>query len=107
MANNNSGGIDRNGIQGNGTSRRGFASMDQQKQREIASKGGKASAEGDTSNRGFASMDGEKQRQIASVGGKASGASRRNNAMRNRLGTQGDPDRSPSQNDNRGESRGE
>ncbi|MFN5930584.1 MAG: KGG domain-containing protein, partial [Sphingobacteriales bacterium] len=36
---------------------RGFASMDAAKQREIVSKGGKASALGNTANRGFASMD--------------------------------------------------
>lgn len=79
-------------------SNRGFASMDDDKQREIASKGGKASGGGQgetgqqgggggggqgetghqgggtskgTSNRGFASMDPQKQREIASKGGKA------------------------------------
>lgn len=51
---------------------RGFASMDSQKQKEIASKGGKASALGNTSNRGFASMDSEKQREISKKGGQAS-----------------------------------
>lgn len=51
---------------------RGFASMDAAKQREIASKGGKASALGNTSNRGFASMDAEKQREISRKGGQAS-----------------------------------
>lgn len=51
---------------------RGFASMDAEKQREIASKGGKASALGNTSNRGFASMDAEKQREISRKGGQAS-----------------------------------
>lgn len=49
---------------------RGFASMDAAKQREIASKGGKASALGNTSNRGFASMDAEKQREISRKGGR-------------------------------------
>jgi hypothetical protein len=54
------------------TENRGFASMDPEKQHEIASKGGKAAAEhGDTSKRGFASMDPEKQHEIASKGGKA------------------------------------
>ncbi len=51
---------------------RGFASMDPAKQREIASKGGKAAAVSDTSHRGFASMDPAKQREIASKGGRAS-----------------------------------
>ena len=95
-----------------GTSRRGFASMDQQKQREIASKGGKASAAGDTSNRGFASMDEEKQRRIASVGGKASGEARRNNSLRNRLNESGsmglnDNNTSGEWRENSGRSRGE
>lgn len=51
---------------------RGFASMEPEKQKEIASKGGKASALGNTSNRGFASMDAEKQREISRKGGQAS-----------------------------------
>jgi general stress protein YciG len=67
-----------------GNSNRGFASMDSEKQREIASKGGKSSQgggnsgnkqSGDTSNRGFASMDPQRQREIASEGGKAAHAS--------------------------------
>ncbi len=62
-----------------GTSTRGFASMDPEKQRRIASAGGKAAAKGDTSNRGFASMDPQKQREIASKGGQAShGGGRKN-----------------------------
>jgi|SRR5690606_17993412 general stress protein YciG len=57
---------------------RGFASMDDEKKRRIASQGGKASAEGkNTANRGFASMDRDKQREISSLGGKASGQARR------------------------------
>jgi len=55
-----------------GNSRRGFAGMDENRKREIASKGGKASAKGNTSNRGFASMEKSKQRSISSEGGKAS-----------------------------------
>jgi uncharacterized protein len=82
MANNN---LNKDKVNQGSSSRRGFASMDEQKQREIASKGGRASAESDTSNRGFASMDGEKQRQIASEGGRASGISRRQNQMNNRI----------------------
>jgi len=52
---------------------RGFAAMDDERQKRIASQGGLASARGKkTSNRGFASMDKDKQRQISSLGGKAS-----------------------------------
>lgn len=51
---------------------RGFASMEPEKQREIARKGGKTSALGNTSNRGFASMNAEKQREISRKGGQAS-----------------------------------
>lgn len=75
-------------------SNRGFASMDPEKQHEIASKGGKARgqqlheqaeerkrSEGgyedtgttrSSGGQGFASMDPEKQREIASKGGKSS-----------------------------------
>jgi general stress protein YciG len=69
--------------------KQGFASMDEEKQREIASKGGRTSHKGeepdtngdvedeDNENegkgkQGFASMDKEKVREIASKGGKAS-----------------------------------
>jgi hypothetical protein len=57
-----------------GNSGKGFGSMDEKKQREVASQGGRASAQSDTSNRGFASMDKSKQREISSQGGKASQA---------------------------------
>lgn len=61
---------------------RGFDSMDEDKQKEIAKKGGQSShggkgKEGEqsgkkgSSQRGFAAMDDEKQREIASKGGKA------------------------------------
>lgn len=65
------------------TSERGFASMDPEKQRKIASKGGKTVSQdkshmaeigrrgGQNSHAGFASMDPERQREIASRGGKA------------------------------------
>ena len=75
-------------------SRRGFASMDPEEQRRIASMGGRASHggqgrdwnydddrerrsfrvpdEGGRSRRGFAAMDPEEQRRIASMGGRAS-----------------------------------
>ena len=59
---------------------RGVASMDAAKQKEIASKGGKASALGNTAKRGFASMDIEKQREISKKGGKASHNSRVRNS---------------------------
>ena len=69
--------------------KQGFASMDEEKQREIASKGGRTSHKGkapdtdddledeDNGNegkgkQGFASMDKEKVREIASKGGKSS-----------------------------------
>src|SRR5688500_17618514 len=52
---------------------RGFASMDEERKKRIASQGGLASARAKkTSNRGFASMDKNKQREISSLGGKAS-----------------------------------
>lgn len=52
---------------------KGFASMDDERKKRIASEGGLASAKAKkTSNRGFASMDKNKQREISSMGGKAS-----------------------------------
>ncbi len=48
------------------SSRRGFAAMDEEKQREIASKGGKSSPAR------FDRIDEEKQREIATKGGLAS-----------------------------------
>jgi general stress protein YciG len=56
-------------------SNRGFGAMNDQQQREIASKGGQSSKGnqgGNSSDRGFASMDPDEQRRIASEGGKAS-----------------------------------
>lgn len=61
---------------------RGFAGMDPERQREIASEGGKASGGGQRNQggsgqggqndeRGFAGMDPERQREIASEGGRA------------------------------------
>ena len=56
-----------------GNRSKGFASMDEEKKKQIASQGGLASAKGKkTSNRGFASMDKDRQREISSMGGKAS-----------------------------------
>jgi len=52
---------------------KGFASMDDETKKRIASQGGHASAKGKkTSNRGFASMDKNKVKEISSMGGKAS-----------------------------------
>ncbi|HSW20725.1 MAG TPA: KGG domain-containing protein [Ramlibacter sp.] len=53
--------------QGGGTSSRGFASMDPQRQREIASQGGKAAHESGNAHE-FTS---EEARQAGSKGGKA------------------------------------
>lgn len=63
---------------------RGFASMDEERKRRIASQGGLASAKGKkTSNRGFASMDKRKQREISSLGGKASRSAQGSRPERN------------------------
>jgi general stress protein YciG len=95
--------------QSKGNSKKGFASMDYQKQREIASKGGRASALADTSRRGFASMDKEKQREISSLGGRSQGHRRmmekkaaenkpnEESSAENRVNTQLDKDESPNQ----------
>lgn len=74
---------------------KGFGSMDEKRKQELASKGGRVSAQGDTSNRGFASMDREKQREISSQGGtsakgKVSRATNRNEDAENRYGVKGD-----------------
>ena len=55
----------------NGTSRRGFASMDEDKQREIASKGGKAAHEKGTAH--------EFDSQEAAEAGRKGGQARQNN----------------------------
>ncbi len=61
------------GKQGNqGNSRRGFASMDEEKRREIASKGGKAAHDKGTAHE-FTS---EEAREAGRKGGQASGNSR-------------------------------
>jgi hypothetical protein len=107
MADQDNRGGNQGGSRSSGSSERGFAAMDEEKQREIARKGGEASAEkqrrddegqfagtsgrsggssgrsggssggsGGSSERGFAAMDDEKQREIARKGGQASGQSR-------------------------------
>jgi general stress protein YciG len=55
-----------------GTSRRGFAAMDKEKQREIASKGGKAAHEKGTAHE-FSS---EEAAAAGRKGGRASGSNR-------------------------------
>lgn len=57
----------KQGNQGGGTSKRGFASMDPARQREIASQGGKAAHEKGTAHE-FTS---EEAREAGSKGGKA------------------------------------
>jgi uncharacterized protein len=56
--------------QGGGSSNRGFASMDEDKQREIASKGGKAAHEKGTAHE-FSS---DEAREAGRKGGKARGS---------------------------------
>jgi general stress protein YciG len=57
-----------------GTSRRGFASMDEATQREIASKGGHS--QGRENNPGNFANDREKAREAGRKGGEAHGANR-------------------------------
>lgn len=57
-----------NNNRGNNTSGRGFASMDEDKQREIASKGGKAAHEKGTAHE----FDSEEAKEAGRKGGKAS-----------------------------------
>ncbi|PIR82844.1 general stress protein [Candidatus Kaiserbacteria bacterium CG10_big_fil_rev_8_21_14_0_10_59_10] len=54
-----------------GTSNRGFASMDEEKQREIASKGGKAAHEKGTAHE----FNSEEAREAGRKGGRARGSS--------------------------------
>lgn len=76
----------RKSSQGNA---KGFGSMDQDRQRELASQGGRASAQSNTTNRGFASMDKKKQKEISRLGGKAS-------QSRNQRGSTGRNEQEPS-----------
>jgi general stress protein YciG len=64
----------RTGERRSGTSRRGFASMDQQTQREIASKGGHS--QGRDNNPGNFANDRDKARTAGRKGGEASGSHR-------------------------------
>ena len=57
-----------------GSSNRGFASMDEEQQREIASKGGKAAHEKGTAHE----FDSEEAREAGRKGGQASGGNRQN-----------------------------
>lgn len=65
----NQGSKDQGGKEQSGTSNRGFASMDPDKQREIASKGGKAAHESGNAHE-FTS---EEAREAGRKGGQASG----------------------------------
>jgi len=65
------------GNQGGGKSNRGFASMDPQRQREIASEGGRAAHEKGTAHE-FTS---EEAREAGRKGGMARSANRRNAMM--------------------------
>jgi general stress protein YciG len=58
------------------TSNRGFASMDEDKQREIASKGGKAAHEQGTAHE----FDSEEAREAGRKGGQASGGNKGGNS---------------------------
>jgi len=76
MASNNS------GNQGKGSSNRGFASMDPQRQREIASEGGRAAHEKGTAHE-FTS---EEAREAGRKGGQARSEKNRMNASNNLSG---------------------
>jgi uncharacterized protein len=78
MASNNSG-------QGKGSSNRGFASMDPQRQREIASEGGRAAHEKGTAHE-FTS---EEAREAGRKGGQARSEKNRMNASNNMGGMGG------------------
>jgi general stress protein YciG len=67
---------------GKGNSNRGFASMDPEKQREIASEGGKASHEQGTGHE----FDSEEAREAGRKGGQASGGNRGGNQGGNQGG---------------------
>ncbi len=59
----------------NNTDKRGFASMDAEKQREIASKGGKAAHEKGTAHE----FDSEEAREAGRKGGQARGGGNNSN----------------------------
>ena len=63
---------DNTNTKGGGTSRRGFASMDEARQREIASKGGKVAHEKGTAHE----FDSEEAREAGRKGGEARHANR-------------------------------
>ena len=73
MANNNNNNENSNT---NNSDKRGFASMDAEKQREIASKGGKAAHEKGTAHQ-FSS---EEAREAGRKGGQARGSNNTNNS---------------------------
>lgn len=61
---------------GDGSSRRGFASMDEERQREIASKGGKAAHEKGTAHE----FDSAEAAEAGRKGGQARQANRQNDS---------------------------
>ncbi len=84
MADNNRGGNNRGNNRGgegggggskNGRGQRGFASMDEERQREIASMGGKAAHEKGTAHE----FDSEEAREAGRKGGQAGGGNNRGN----------------------------
>jgi general stress protein YciG len=65
-------------VQPAGTSRRGFAAMDERTQREIASKGGHS--QGKENNRGNFWHDRDRAREAGRKGGEANGRNRQESA---------------------------
>ncbi len=68
---NNSNQNDQNNNQGGNNSNQGGSNNSNNNQGGHNQSGSNNNSNGDTSNRGFASMDSDKQREIASEGGKA------------------------------------
>jgi uncharacterized protein len=62
-------------------------------------------ATNNTSNRGFANMDEDKQRESASKGGKASGENRRENSQDGNNRNENNRNENDSSSDNRGRNR--
>jgi len=93
------------GGQGSGTSNRGFASMDPERQREIASEGGKAAHEKGTAHEftseearraGSMSHGNRQSEQTSSRTGKQSGSKQGGTSADKASGTGGKGDKSPS-----------
>ena len=71
-----------------GTSNRGFASMDEDKQREIASKGGRAAHEKGTAHK----FDSEEAREAGQTGGQRRSQNATSSSNRNQDGSRSDRD---------------